>query len=256
VAGDEDRATLIGQAAQQVAQPADAFRVEAVGRLVEDQHCGVADQRRRDTQSLAHAQRIGLELPSAGRGEPHQPQHLVGPIRRDPARPADDPQVVAARAAPMRGGALQHRTHPPDRPVQLLVSAASDGRGARGWPGQPEQHPQGRGLPRTIRPEEPRHPARLRRERQAVDRRELAVALGQARQHDPAGATTRRFRHPRHERGVTGAGQERGLACATGLAPGQPVDGAADERQRHQDDHRAVLRIVVYDQRQPGSLYS
>ena len=40
VAGDEDGGAASGLLAQQAAQPADARRVQPVGRLVEDQHVG------------------------------------------------------------------------------------------------------------------------------------------------------------------------------------------------------------------------
>ena len=41
---EQDGAAAVGEAAQQVAHPADAGRVEPVGRLVEDQHVRVAEQ--------------------------------------------------------------------------------------------------------------------------------------------------------------------------------------------------------------------
>ena len=46
----------------------DAGRVEAVGRLVEDQHLRVAEQRRGDRQALAHAHRVALHAPVGGVG--------------------------------------------------------------------------------------------------------------------------------------------------------------------------------------------
>ena len=47
-----------GERAQEVAQPADALRVEAVGGLVEHEHPRVAEQRRRQAEPLAHAERV------------------------------------------------------------------------------------------------------------------------------------------------------------------------------------------------------
>ena len=55
VARDQHGATLVGEPAQELADPADAVEVEPVDRLVEQQHPRVAEQRRRDAQSLAHA---------------------------------------------------------------------------------------------------------------------------------------------------------------------------------------------------------
>ena len=63
VAGDQHRAALAGQRAQEVPQPADALRVQAVGGLVEHQHLRVADQRGREAEPLAHAQRVAARAP-------------------------------------------------------------------------------------------------------------------------------------------------------------------------------------------------
>ena len=68
VAGDEHRAALPGQPAQEVAQPADALRVQAVGGLVEDQHPRIAEQRGRQAEPLAHAERVAARAP-VGRAE-------------------------------------------------------------------------------------------------------------------------------------------------------------------------------------------
>jgi hypothetical protein len=110
VARDQDGAALIGEAAQEVAQPADALGVEAVGGLVEDEDAGVADQRSRDAQPLTHPERVALDRATAGRGESHQGKDLVGPLKRNAAGPADDAQVVAPRAA--RCAALPSSTAP------------------------------------------------------------------------------------------------------------------------------------------------
>ena len=42
VAGEQDGAPFGGEVAQQVAQPADAGGIQATGRLIEDEHRGVA----------------------------------------------------------------------------------------------------------------------------------------------------------------------------------------------------------------------
>ena len=49
---------------QQVTHPADALGVETVDRLVEEQHAGIAQQGRGDTEALAHTKRE-LSRPSA-----------------------------------------------------------------------------------------------------------------------------------------------------------------------------------------------
>jgi hypothetical protein len=78
VARDQHRAPPGGERAQEVAQPAHALGIEAVGRLVQDQQLGVAQQRRRKAQPLAHAQRVALHAAPCGVGQLDQPQHLIG----------------------------------------------------------------------------------------------------------------------------------------------------------------------------------
>ena len=85
VARDEDGAPLGRHAAQEVAQPADALRVEAVGGLVEDQHARVAEQRRGEPEALAHAERVLARPAVGGVVELDEPQHLVDARRGSPA---------------------------------------------------------------------------------------------------------------------------------------------------------------------------
>ena len=66
-----------GQVAQQVAHPADALGVEAVDRLVEEQHAGVAEQRAGDAEPLAHAEGELAGPPVGHRGEPDDVEDLV-----------------------------------------------------------------------------------------------------------------------------------------------------------------------------------
>ena len=58
VRGEQHGAAAVGEVAQQAAHPADALGVEAVGGLVEDQHLRVAEQRVREPEPLAHAERV------------------------------------------------------------------------------------------------------------------------------------------------------------------------------------------------------
>jgi hypothetical protein len=67
VAGEEDRPAFGGQVLEQVADPAHAFGVEAVDRLVEDHRAGIPEQRRGDPQPLTHAQGE-TAYPFAGHG--------------------------------------------------------------------------------------------------------------------------------------------------------------------------------------------
>src|SRR4029453_18417607 len=101
VAGHQHGPALVGQAADQFAQPVDALGVEAVGRLVEDQDLGVAEQGGGQPQALAHAEGEATGAAPGRPGQPGQLQDDVGPARVDPGRGGQDPQVVAGRAAGM-----------------------------------------------------------------------------------------------------------------------------------------------------------
>ena len=61
VAGDEHGAAASGVVAQEVAQPADALRVEPVGGLVENEDLRVAEQRGGQAEPLAHAERVAAD---------------------------------------------------------------------------------------------------------------------------------------------------------------------------------------------------
>ena len=63
----------------------DALRVEAVGRLVEDQQVRVAEQRGGDAEALLHAERVGAVAVVAALAEPD-----------DVEQRRDRPRVVAA----------------------------------------------------------------------------------------------------------------------------------------------------------------
>ena len=67
-----------GEGAEQAAHPVDAGGVQAVDRLVEDQHGRVTHERVGDAEALAHAQRVVAHPPlGLGAGETDQLQHLL-----------------------------------------------------------------------------------------------------------------------------------------------------------------------------------
>ena len=67
VAGQEDRASLVGQLANELADLTDPGGVEAVGRLVEHEQLGVLQQGDADPEPLPHPQRVA-------------PHEIVGPF--------------------------------------------------------------------------------------------------------------------------------------------------------------------------------
>ena len=109
VRGEQDGAAAVGEVAQQAAHPAHALGVEAVGGLVEDQHLGVAEQRVREPEPLAHAERVLPHALAAARlSSPTSVEQLVD--ARAPATPiiwAETAERLAAAAAAVLGGGVE-----------------------------------------------------------------------------------------------------------------------------------------------------
>ena len=125
VAGDHDGATLGGHRPEQQADPADAFRVQPVDRLVEQQHRRIGQQRRRDAEPLFHAKRELPGPPGGDRFEPGQLQHLPDPALADAVALREGEQVEPGGAAGGQGGRVQQRANLVQRADELLVAAAA-----------------------------------------------------------------------------------------------------------------------------------
>ena len=109
MAGHQDRPALRGPGPEQVAHPPDALRVQPIRQLVEDQHLRVPEQRRRDAETLAHAEGVAPERPVTGYAEPDKLKHLIRPRQRDARGLADDAQVIAPGPVLMRRACLKDR---------------------------------------------------------------------------------------------------------------------------------------------------
>ena len=155
VRGEQHRAAAIGEVAQQLAHPAHPLRVEAVGGLVEDQHLGVAEQRVREAEPLAHAERVLTDPPPGCRlVEADELQQRVDALRRhaDGLR-GDGERLAAAAPGVLRGGVEQD----PDAPSgvrQVAVVPAEDPRFAAVGLCQADEHPHRRGLAGAVGAEE------------------------------------------------------------------------------------------------------
>ena len=121
VAGEQHRAALGGEVAQEVAQPADALGVEPVGGLVEHEDLGIAEQRGGEAEALGHAEGEAAGAAARGVGEVDELEHLVGARERDARLGGEHPQVVAGGARRMRRG-LEHDADLGQRVAQLLVA--------------------------------------------------------------------------------------------------------------------------------------
>src|SRR5436305_1050059 len=174
---DEDRAPFCSEALEQVANPVDALGVKTVHGLVEDQRRGVAEQRARDAEALAHSER---ELPHALACDVVQPDEvdqLVDAATWNPMRLREREQMVRGRTPGVNGAGLEERADLVQGSGVVPVALAVHRHVAAARPVQAENQPDRRGLARTVRPEESRHDTGLNGEGQVVDRPLVAVVL-------------------------------------------------------------------------------
>ena len=162
VGGEQHGAAAVGEVAQQAPHPAHAFRIEAVGGLVEDQDLGVAEQRVGEAEALAHAERVLADTPPGRRVvEADEFQQRVGALRRHAHGVGGDGERLAATAP----GVLRRRVEQdPDAPAgvgQVAVAPAEDLGVAAVGLGEADEHPHRRGLAGAVGAEEARDGARL-----------------------------------------------------------------------------------------------
>ena len=175
VGGQQDGAAAVGVAAEQVAHPADAGRVQAVGGLVEDQHLGVADQGGGDAEPLAHPQRVVAD-PSGrlGGGEADDLQHLLHAVAGKAHVLLGDGEDLAAGATGVLGGGVEEHADLESRVGQVDVVASGDGDGAGRGSGETDHDPHRGRLPGPVGSQESGHATRLGGEADVVDRGEAA----------------------------------------------------------------------------------
>ncbi|ELS56589.1 putative Nodulation ABC transporter NodI [Streptomyces viridochromogenes Tue57] len=186
VGGDEHGPSLGRQRLHQVPHPEDALGVEAVDRLVEQQHLRVAEQRGGDAEALAHAEREALGALPGHVLETDHAQHLVHPPGRDAGQLGQTQQVVAGRPAAVHGLGVQQGADLAGGVGQLAVRIAADGDLARGRVVQAQDHPHRRRLARAVGAQEAGDGAGPHLEGQVVHSGLVAVALGQADSLDHA----------------------------------------------------------------------
>ena len=184
MAGDEEGLAAGGQIEQQLAHLDARLRVEAVGRLVEDQHFRVVQQRPGDSHALLHAVAQRLDVQIVEGACPRQLQHLADPPRPVPPRQAErrseKVEVLADAHVVIR---TEHIRHVADQPLDLprLRDAVGPGdrRRAARRPGQADEDLDGRRLARAVRPHEAEDLPSLHGQGQTVQRHDVAVAFRQ-----------------------------------------------------------------------------
>ena len=189
VAGDQHGAALAGQVPQEAAQPGDALRVQAVRRLVEQQHAAGRPAGRRPGRAAGACRaRSRRRAGRPRRSRPTSASTSSARRSRDAGRRASTAQVVARGAARVEAGRLQRRRRPCAAGRASSAYGAADGRGPGRRPDQPEQHPQRRGLAGAVRAEEAGDPAGLDIEKvRSSTATHRAEPLGQAARSRCAG---------------------------------------------------------------------
>jgi hypothetical protein len=193
---DQHGAATGREGTKEVAQPAHAFRVEPVCRLVEDQQLRIAEQRRGQSEPLPHSQGVALDATARGSVQLHQTQHFVDAHIWQARRSAQRAQVIAPGSPRMEVRSLEHRPDPQSRLGQLGVREAKHRRAAAARRGEAEQHPQRRRLAGTVWAEEAGDRARRERKRQRVHRQQRTEPLRQPVSHHHGAGSRRPRRNP------------------------------------------------------------
>ena len=74
--------TFGGVQLEEIPQPRDALRVEAVGRFVENEDVGLAQHRAGELEALAHAHREATNGPVPDFGQADKVEALIDPAER------------------------------------------------------------------------------------------------------------------------------------------------------------------------------
>jgi hypothetical protein len=174
-----------------------ATRVEAVRRLVEQEQPRVPDERRGNTEPLAHALRVAGDPVVRPRPKIDDLEQLVDP--RAPAvevERGEQLKVLAAAQVRIEVGRLDEPGDAVQRLGKLVLRVAAEEPGlAAVGPDQAEQDPQRRRLARPVWPEKAIDVARLDGQIDVVDRGDCAVAVDEAARLDwPLGVHRRSIR--------------------------------------------------------------
>ena len=144
------------------------FRVQSIGRFIQEEQIGIVDQRLRELDSLFHARGVGFDVAVASLAQSDVKQHLVSPLHRIHTR---QPRQLAAVSD------KRHGIHSRNVAVgfrHVADPAADCERGRRDIEAEhahaparrreePEQRFEHRALASTVRPEEADGPPTERR---------------------------------------------------------------------------------------------
>ncbi len=182
MARQQHRGALRAEATDQLADLADLAGVEAVRRLVEHEKLRPPEQQPREPQPLLHALRVRPDLSIDRRAEVGQRERAVEIGVLHPGAAGLPPQAQIAHAGQVRDERrlLDHRADPDELARARRDAGPEEARRAAGTSLETRQHPQRRRLPGAVRPEQAVDLARVHREREILDRADLAEGLPEA----------------------------------------------------------------------------
>ena len=181
--GHEDRDALRQELGQQAPELAARHRVDARGRLVEQDDLRLVHQRARERQLLLHAARQALGQPRPERRQLHHVEQPVPALAvvRHAVDLGEEGDVLVDREVAVEAELLREVAHlRRDRVVLPDRVVAEHADGAAGGLEQPAQQPDRRRLARAVRADEAEHLALADGVRHAGDRLGRAEALRDA----------------------------------------------------------------------------
>ncbi|GAA5012379.1 hypothetical protein GCM10025734_57870 [Kitasatospora paranensis] len=131
--GDDDVAARDREGAKKRLEPLAAAHGKALGRRVQQQHRGAAQQRGGEGEPTVHARGEGPQAVSRDAGEPGLLQQFVGALQRHPDGGGQHPQMVGGPSTRVADRRPAHREHHPDlalRVTQAPVRPAVEQGGA------------------------------------------------------------------------------------------------------------------------------
>lgn len=207
--GDEDRPAFRGERLHQIADPVNSLGVQTIDGFVEHQNLGIAEQRGRDSEPLAHTEGEGLGLLPRHRAQSDGVEDFGDAARRDAIALRETEQIVVGAAAAVHRLGFEQRTDVLQGFGQFAVVLAIDPHRSARRIVEIEHHPHRGGLARPVRAQKARHHSWSDPAREPVDRNLAAETLGEAIKLDHA-HTLERLRARRHHKG--GTGRARGKA--------------------------------------------
>ena len=186
----QHRRAARGEQRDEQADPLGTLGVEVVGRLVDEQHVGLGQQRAGDRQALLHAVRPAVHGPVGGVLEADGGEHGARPghglTAPEAVQPREEDEVLDARQAqvegPVPGGDEAHAVAQLARAEPLAAEQRHAPAGGRGEAGEDAGE---RRLARAVGPEQGVDAAGVQRHRHAVERDGVAEAARErGRGHD------------------------------------------------------------------------